>query len=120
MTGALTLSGDPTEDLHAATKQYVDNNSGGLSSVSATLTTSAWTLSGDRYQQSVSVAGVTTDATQVILVDCALTGTDLDADATVLEAWELVSCNNVTQGAGSLTFYAYEAPTVNIPVNVGV
>jgi hypothetical protein len=25
MTGALTLSGDPTENLHAATKQYVDN-----------------------------------------------------------------------------------------------
>lgn len=27
MTGALTLSGDPTSDLHAATKQYVDNAS---------------------------------------------------------------------------------------------
>ena len=26
MTGALTLSGDPTAGLHAATKQYVDNN----------------------------------------------------------------------------------------------
>lgn len=25
MTGALTLSGDPTSNLHAATKQYVDN-----------------------------------------------------------------------------------------------
>lgn len=29
MTGALTLSGDPTSNLHAATKQYVDNQSGG-------------------------------------------------------------------------------------------
>ncbi|WP_371805473.1 hypothetical protein [Candidatus Lokiarchaeum ossiferum] len=28
MTGALTLSGDPTSDLHAATKQYVDDNKG--------------------------------------------------------------------------------------------
>lgn len=27
MTGFLTLSGDPSSDLHAATKQYVDNNS---------------------------------------------------------------------------------------------
>lgn len=27
MTGALTLAGDPTEDLHAATKQYVDSHS---------------------------------------------------------------------------------------------
>lgn len=25
MTGDLTLSADPTQDLHAATKQYVDN-----------------------------------------------------------------------------------------------
>jgi hypothetical protein len=29
MTGALTLAADPTENLQAATKQYVDNNSGG-------------------------------------------------------------------------------------------
>ena len=28
MTGFLTLAGDPTEDLHSATKQYVDNNQG--------------------------------------------------------------------------------------------
>lgn len=30
MTGALTLSGDPTEALHAATKKYVDNLIGGV------------------------------------------------------------------------------------------
>lgn len=29
MTGSLTLSGDPTSNLEAATKQYVDNSSGG-------------------------------------------------------------------------------------------
>lgn len=29
MTGALVLSGDPTENLQAATKQYVDNATGG-------------------------------------------------------------------------------------------
>jgi hypothetical protein len=29
MTGALTLAADPTEDLHAATKQYVDAHAGG-------------------------------------------------------------------------------------------
>lgn len=28
MTGDLTLAGDPTDALHAATKQYVDNNGG--------------------------------------------------------------------------------------------
>lgn len=29
MTGALTLPADPTADLHAATKKYVDDNAGG-------------------------------------------------------------------------------------------
>lgn len=29
LTGALTLSGAPTADLHAATKKYVDDNAGG-------------------------------------------------------------------------------------------
>ena len=29
LTGALTLSGEPTNDLHAATKKYVDANAGG-------------------------------------------------------------------------------------------
>lgn len=29
MTGLLTLSGPPTIDLHAATKKYVDDNTGG-------------------------------------------------------------------------------------------
>lgn len=84
-----------------------------------TLTTAGWAKNGNRYQQQVSVSGVTAD-TPVVLVDCALTGTDLDADAAVLEAWKGPSANNVTQGAGTLTFYSYAVPAVNIPVNVGV
>ena len=94
---------------------------GGGKAVSATLTTSGWTLGSDeRYYQTVSVEGVTTDATQVIVVDPALTGTDLDADAAVLEAWQNPSAHNVAQGDGTLTFYSYEVPSVNIPLNVGV
>lgn len=37
MTGALILAGDPTSDLEAATKQYVDNNK-------ASITLKKWTL----------------------------------------------------------------------------
>lgn len=91
----------------------------GSKSTSVTLTTSGWALSGDRYYQTISVADVTAD-TPVVIVDCALNGTDLDADVTVLEAWQGPSANNVAQGAGTLTFYSYDLPTVNIPVNVGV
>ena len=36
MTGKITLDGDPTSDLHAATKQYVDDNAGGGSSTTPT------------------------------------------------------------------------------------
>ena len=84
-----------------------------------TLTTSGWAQSGSRYAQTVNVTGVTA-STPVVLVDVALSGTDIDADAAALEAWGIVSANNVAQGAGTLTFYALSVPSVNIPVNVGV
>lgn len=94
---------------------------GALVASSHTLSASDWALGSDeRYYQTVSVEGVTTDESQVIVVDPALTGTDLEADAAVLEAWQEPSGHNVTQGDGTLTFYAYTAPTVNIPINVGV
>ena len=95
--------------------------SGGTESTSqtVTLTTSGWAQSGDRYAQTVNVTGVTA-STPVVLVDVALSGTDIDADAAALEAWGIVSANNVAQGAGTLTFYALSVPSVNVPVNVGV
>ena len=85
----------------------------------ATLTTSGWAQSGSRYAQTVNVTGVTA-STPVVLVDVLLSGADIDADAAALEAWGIVSANNVAQGAGTLTFYAMSVPSVNIPVNVGV
>lgn len=107
--------------LTAQDKQDIANLVPGQTSTSQTitLTTGGWTKSGDRYYQTKSVSGVTA-STPVVLVDVALSGTDLDADAAALEAWQIVSANNVAQGAGTLTFYAYEIPSVNIPVNVGV
>ena len=85
----------------------------------ATLTTSGWAQSGSRYAQTVNVTGITA-STPVVLVDVALSGTDIDADAAALEAWGIVSANNVAQGGRKLTFYALSRPSVNIPVNVGV
>ena len=97
------------------------DESGGSSSTTQTITllTSGWAQSGSRYAQTVNVTGVTA-STPVVLVDVALTGTDLDADAAALEAWGIVSANNVAQGNGTLTFYALSVPSVNVPVNVGV
>ena len=97
------------------------DESGGSSSTAQTITllTSGWAQSGSRYAQTVNVTGVTA-STPVVLVDVALSGTDLDADAAALEAWNIVSANNVAQGNGTLTFYALSVPSVNVPVNVGV
>ena len=106
---------------NADTNMYVENKFASIISVQQnTLTTNGWVLSGNRYYQTISVANVTAN-TELILVDCALNGSDLDADATVLEAWgENVSGHNVNQGSGTLTFYSYEVPTINIPINIGV
>jgi hypothetical protein len=41
LTGALTLSGAPTVDLHAATKKYVDDNVGGGGGASVTVSDTA-------------------------------------------------------------------------------
>lgn len=114
MADVKTINGYNVKD------EYARNNLGTKSTTrQITLTTGGWTKSGDRYYQQKSVTGVTA-STPVVLVDVALTGSDLDADATALEAWGIVSANNVDQGAGTLKFWAYEIPPVNIPVNVGV
>lgn len=85
-----------------------------------TLTTSGWTQgSDDRYYQTKSVSGVTS-STPVIWVDCDLSTSDTDAKIEILTAWAGPSANEVKQGSGTLTFYSYEVPTINIPVNVGV
>lgn len=86
----------------------------------ASLPVSGWSLGADdRYTQSVSVSSVAAD-TGFVIADVLLTGNDLDADAAVLGAWASVSCHNVGQSEGTLTFYSYDLPEVSIPVVVGV
>lgn len=85
-----------------------------------TLLATGWTEGSDgRYYQTVDASDVTAD-TKVVMVDVDLSTDDVDAKIAYLEAWALPSANEVDQGAGKLTFYAWEIPTVNIPVNVGV
>lgn len=96
------------------------NEIGSSNLIKVTLSTSSWTDNDDgRYKQTVNVIGVTT-TTKVIVVDCDLSTSDVDAKVEILTAWQGPSANDVTQGNGTLTFYTYEVPTVNIPVNVGV
>jgi hypothetical protein len=66
MTGALTLSGAPTVDLHAATKKYVDDNSGGGGS-------------GDMAAATYDPAGIEEQLVGLIATQ-ALTNKTIDAD----------------------------------------
>lgn len=104
-------------DVGAATAEQV--NALKPKTATVTLTAAGWTQSGERYSQSVSCAIVKMDS-PIVLIDAALSGTDLDADAEILNAWAGPSTQKTEQGDGTLTFYSVEAPTVNIPVDVGV
>ena len=104
-------------DVGAATAEQV--NALKPKTATVTLTAAGGTQSGERYSQSVSCAIVKTDS-PIVLIDAALSGTDLDADAEILNAWAGPSTQKTEQGDGTLTFYSVEAPTVNIPVDVGV
>jgi len=102
-----------------ATEEWVSENAGGgATGITATLSASGWTEQSDgSYAQTVSVAGVTED--NQVVVDVALSGSDMDADIEVLKAWGYV--NRASQAVDSLTFYCYgDVPTVSIPLNVVV
>lgn len=108
---ARNIKGEPGKDGEDATPSQ---------SGTYTLTTGGWALSGSRYIQTISVPIVLSD-TPVILVDCALTGLDIDADNQVLDAWNNgpATCNAVAS-PGQISFYSMTQPTINIPVNIGV
>lgn len=91
-----------------------------VSVADATLTVSGWSMGADgRFAQTVSVAIVKANS-KIIIVDCNLDTDDADARAEILAAWAWPSANEADQGEGTLTFYASEAPTVSIPIFVGV
>ena len=88
-------------------------------STTVTLTATGWTGSAAPFSQQVACSIVAAD-TAVVAVDVDTPGTDADADAEAINAWSLCTQQNPTQGAGTLTFYCTEKPTINIPVKVGV
>ena len=96
-----------------------DSKGAPSTSTTITLTSSGWTGDSAPYSQQVACSIVAAD-TAVVSVDVDTPGTDADADNEAINAWALVSQRNPAQGAGTITFYANEKPTVNIPVKVGV
>ena len=103
-----------------AVAQNAPSGGGGVGRT-ATLTSSGWIANSVfGFEQTVSVTGVTTSATQVITVDVALSLTDKDANVAMLDAWALVAQCPAKQNSGSITFYAVEQPNVSISLAIGV
>lgn len=124
MTGKLKLSGAPTEDMEAATKKYVDDSvadaGSGPTQYTGTLLASGWSEDSHGYQaQTITITGLKASYDVDPQWDVALSGTDPDADAALLEGFALI--HNYTTGSNSLTAQCIgSAPTVNIPIKVVV
>lgn len=85
-----------------------------------TLLASGWAADSHGYQaQTIVITGLKASYDVDPEWDVALSGTDPDADAALLEGFALI--HNYTTGANSLTAQCIgKAPTVNIPVKVVV
>ena len=87
---------------------------------SGTLLANSWAEDAYGYQaQTITITGLKASYDVDPQWDEALSGTDPDADAALLEGFALI--HNYTTGANSLTAQCIgKAPTVNIPVKVVV
>lgn len=104
LTGALTLNGEPTEDLQAAPKQYVDALKPLARTI--TLTTSGWSSN----TQTVTVSGVSaTETAQLITPTPAIASQSAYYEAGIM-------CTG--QAANRLTFTCQTVPTSNLTVYV--
>lgn len=80
-----------------------------------TLPSTGWTGDATPYTQEVTATGIT--AADTPLVDIVQTGTE-ETDEPMREAWGVVT--RIVTGAGKITAYASEKPTVNIPIQLKV
>ena len=85
-----------------------------------TLLASGWAADSHGYQaQTITITGLKASYDVDPQWDVALSGTDPDADAALLEGFALI--HNYVTGANSLTAQCIgTAPTVNIPIKVVV
>lgn len=88
-------------------------------SITITLTATGWTGSAAPFSQQVSCSIVAAD-TPAIFIDPQTNSSDINANIEIVNAWALCTLKDPAPGAGTLTFYCTEKPTINIPVKVGV
>ena len=91
------------------------DNKASVSTYSASLLSTGWTGDAAPYTQEVAVTGIT--AADTPLVDIVQTGTE-STDDPMREAWGVVT--RIITGAGKITAYASEKPTVDVPIQLKV
>ena len=134
LSGVLTLSGDPTSALQAATKQYVDNSTAGLIVVNPckAATTANITLSGtqtiDGYAASIGdriLVKNQTNSTEngVYVVSVSTWSRSLDSisygtytfvtggSINASSGWIITTANPISVGSSSITFTQFSAAT---------
>lgn len=79
----------------------------------ATLVTGSWLGSSAPYTNTVSVSGITSTDTPIIALNLASNTAAATVKATQ-KCWSFVT--KITSGNGSITAYAYQKPTVDIPI----
>lgn len=112
LTGALTLKGEPTADLHASTKKYVDDSATKIKPKAhkVTLTVAGWDSTAKT--QTVSVTGVLADETKQLILPTPTSAS--------MSAYTEAGIMCTGQAAGKLTFTADTVPTAAIDVYVTV
>ena len=112
LTGALTLKGEPTADLQAATKKYVDDSATNIKPKAhkVTLTVAGW--DGTAKTQTVSVTGVLADETKQLILPMPTSAS--------MSAYTEAGIMCTGQAAGKLTFTADTVPTAAIEVYVTI
>ena len=102
MTGALTLSGAPTVDLHAATKAYVDTVAGSATAAAASASAAATTYDNfdDRYLGAKSSAP-TLDNDSNAIIEGALYWNSVD---NAMYAWDGAAWGSISSTAAIYRF----------------
>lgn len=105
--------------IDEAVRKILEGGSG-PTQYTGTLLASGWSEDSHGYQvQTIAITGLKASYDVDPQWDVALSGTDPDADAALLEGFALI--HNYVVGANSLTAQCIgKAPTVNIPVKVVV
>jgi len=112
-TGDIPVA-DDFNRIEGNTQYLKDEIDSHLADLTATLDTT-WSGTSAPYTKTVSVSGIL--ATDTPIIDVVMSGT-YSTDEARIEAWGYIY--RAVTGADSITFYATNKPTVDLPIQIKV